>query len=71
MTSNNHTKYNYTFWLRKGVAPITKTPNNFTRPREEVQEIASEGSKAPSGSFEPGSVKAKEVGRKGGLFQVY
>lgn len=28
--------------------------------------IASEGGKASSGSFEPGSEKAKEAGRKGG-----
>ncbi|EGU83998.1 hypothetical protein IWW34DRAFT_809894 [Fusarium oxysporum f. sp. albedinis] len=31
------------------------------------REIASEGGKASSGSFEPGSEKAKEAGRKGGL----
>ena len=29
-------------------------------------EIASMGGKASSGSFEPGSEKAKEAGRKGG-----
>lgn len=31
------------------------------------REIASEGGKASSGSFEPGSEKAREAGRKGGL----
>ncbi|EGY16009.1 conidiation-specific protein [Verticillium dahliae VdLs.17] len=31
------------------------------------REIASEGGKASSGSFEKGSEKAKEAGRKGGL----
>lgn len=31
------------------------------------REIASMGGKASSGSFEPGSEKAKEAGRKGGL----
>jgi len=31
------------------------------------REIASQGGKASSGSFEPGSEKAKEAGRKGGL----
>jgi len=30
------------------------------------QEIASKGGQASSGSFEPGSEKAKEAGRKGG-----
>jgi hypothetical protein len=30
------------------------------------REIASQGGKASSGSFEPGSEKAKEAGRKGG-----
>lgn len=30
------------------------------------KEIASQGGKASSGSFEPGSEKAKEAGRKGG-----
>lgn len=42
-------------------------PGNFAnRPKEEVQAIASKGGKASSGSFEPGSEKAKEAGRKGG-----
>ncbi|KAF4495922.1 conidiation-specific 10 [Fusarium agapanthi] len=31
------------------------------------REIASEGDKTSSGSFEAGSEKAKEAGRKGGL----
>ena len=31
------------------------------------RDIASMGGKASSGSFEPGSEKAKEAGRKGGL----
>ncbi|KAH7175998.1 hypothetical protein EDB81DRAFT_836207 [Dactylonectria macrodidyma] len=31
------------------------------------REIASEGGNASEGSFEPGSEKAKEAGRKGGL----
>ena len=30
------------------------------------REIASQGGQASSGSFEPGSEKAKEAGRKGG-----
>ena len=30
------------------------------------REIASEGGKASGGSFEPGSERAKEAGRKGG-----
>ncbi|KAH8754851.1 hypothetical protein F5883DRAFT_430995, partial [Diaporthe sp. PMI_573] len=30
-------------------------------------EIASKGGQASSGSFEPGSEKAREAGRKGGL----
>ncbi|CAM1507496.1 Fc.00g071370.m01.CDS01 [Cosmosporella sp. VM-42] len=34
---------------------------------DKQREIASEGGKASSGSFEPGSEKAKEAGRKGGL----
>ncbi|GKT39841.1 conidiation-specific protein 10 [Colletotrichum spaethianum] len=34
---------------------------------ERQQETASEGGKASSGSFEPGSEKAREVDRKGGL----
>ncbi|MCJ1274873.1 conidiation-specific expression protein [Puttea exsequens] len=33
---------------------------------EKQKEIASQGGKASSGSFEPGSEKAKEAGRKGG-----
>ncbi|KAL9610738.1 MAG: hypothetical protein Q9167_004557, partial [Letrouitia subvulpina] len=32
---------------------------------DKQKEIASEGGKASSGSFEPGSEKAKEAGRKG------
>ncbi|EGR46148.1 uncharacterized protein TRIREDRAFT_5084 [Trichoderma reesei QM6a] len=35
-------------------------------PKEKVQEIASKGGQASSGSFEPGSEKAREAGRKGG-----
>ncbi|PTB62603.1 hypothetical protein BBK36DRAFT_1172365 [Trichoderma citrinoviride] len=35
-------------------------------PKEQVQEIASKGGQASSGSFEPGSEKAREAGRKGG-----
>ncbi|KAL6872427.1 conidiation-specific protein 10 [Trichoderma longibrachiatum] len=35
-------------------------------PKEKVQEIASQGGQASSGSFEPGSEKAREAGRKGG-----
>lgn len=31
------------------------------------REIASKGGKASSGSFEPGSERAREAGRKGGL----
>jgi general stress protein YciG len=43
-------------------------PGNFAnRPAEEVREIASKGGKASSGSFEPGSERAREAGRKGGL----
>ncbi|CAG9980470.1 unnamed protein product [Clonostachys byssicola] len=34
---------------------------------DKQREIASMGGKASSGSFEPGSEKAKEAGRKGGL----
>ncbi|KAM5350177.1 hypothetical protein ACJ41O_006682 [Fusarium nematophilum] len=34
---------------------------------DKQREIASEGGKASSGSFEPSSEKAKEAGRKGGL----
>ncbi|KAF5001623.1 hypothetical protein FGRMN_929 [Fusarium graminum] len=34
---------------------------------EKRREIASEGGKASSGSFEPGSERAREAGRKGGL----
>ncbi|PNH26335.1 hypothetical protein BJF96_g10359 [Verticillium dahliae] len=34
---------------------------------DKQREIASEGGKASSGSFEKGSEKAKEAGRKGGL----
>jgi len=42
-------------------------PGNFAnRPKEEVQEIASKGGQASSGSFEPGSERAREAGRKGG-----
>ncbi|EMR65966.1 hypothetical protein MGN70_012156 [Eutypa lata] len=42
-------------------------PGNFAnRPKEEVQAIASKGGQASSGSFEPGSEKASEAGRKGG-----
>jgi general stress protein YciG len=33
---------------------------------DKQREIASQGGKASSGSFEPGSEKAKEAGRKGG-----
>ncbi|KAF2838874.1 conidiation-specific protein con-10 [Patellaria atrata CBS 101060] len=33
---------------------------------DKQREIASMGGKASSGSFEPGSEKAKEAGRKGG-----
>ncbi|CAA9960961.1 hypothetical protein CFE70_004342 [Pyrenophora teres f. teres 0-1] len=33
---------------------------------DKQREIASKGGKASSGSFEPGSEKAKEAGRKGG-----
>ncbi|KAG9200385.1 hypothetical protein G6514_007057 [Epicoccum nigrum] len=33
---------------------------------DKQREIASQGGKALSGSFEPGSEKAKEAGRKGG-----
>ncbi|KAF2719349.1 hypothetical protein K431DRAFT_305230 [Polychaeton citri CBS 116435] len=33
---------------------------------DKQKEIASQGGKASSGSFEPGSEKAKEAGRKGG-----
>ncbi|KAK1237102.1 hypothetical protein MKX07_005981 [Trichoderma sp. CBMAI-0711] len=35
-------------------------------PKDKVQEIASKGGQASSGSFEPGSEKAREAGRKGG-----
>ncbi|PNP48049.1 conidiation-specific protein 10 [Trichoderma gamsii] len=42
-------------------------PGNFAnRPKEEVQNIASKGGQASSGSFEPGSAKASEAGKKGG-----
>jgi len=34
---------------------------------DKQREIASEGGKASSGSFEPGSERAREAGRKGGL----
>ncbi|KAF1348017.1 hypothetical protein BDV97DRAFT_400206 [Delphinella strobiligena] len=34
---------------------------------DKQQEIASKGGKASSGSFEPGSEKAREAGHKGGL----
>lgn len=34
--------------------------------KDKVQDIASQGGKASSGSFEAGSEKAKEAGRKGG-----
>lgn len=33
---------------------------------DKQREIASQGGKASSGSFEPGSEKAREAGRKGG-----
>ncbi|KAF3031798.1 hypothetical protein E8E12_002487 [Didymella heteroderae] len=33
---------------------------------DKQREIASQGGKSSSGSFEPGSEKAKEAGRKGG-----
>ncbi|KAJ4288378.1 conidiation-specific expression protein [Kalmusia sp. IMI 367209] len=33
---------------------------------DKQRDIASQGGKASSGSFEPGSEKAKEAGRKGG-----
>merc|ERR1711964_653155 len=47
--------------------PLATHPGNFAnRPKEEVQEIASKGGKASSGSFEPGSEKASEAGSKGG-----
>lgn len=42
-------------------------PGNFAnRPKEEVREIASKGGQASGGSFEPGSERAREAGRKGG-----
>jgi general stress protein YciG len=45
-------------------------PGNFAnRPRDEVRELASKGGKASSGSFEAGSERAREAGRKGGLAQ--
>ena len=34
--------------------------------KDKVSEIASQGGKASSGSFEKGSEAAKEAGRKGG-----
>merc|ERR1711988_1203883 len=34
---------------------------------DKQKDIASQGGKASSGSFEPGSEKAKEAGKKGGL----
>ncbi|CAI6091508.1 unnamed protein product [Clonostachys chloroleuca] len=34
---------------------------------DKQRDIASKGGQASSGSFEPGSEKAKEAGRKGGL----
>ncbi|TKA63747.1 hypothetical protein B0A49_08785 [Cryomyces minteri] len=41
-------------------------PGNFAnRPKAET-ELASQGGKASSGSFEPGSEKAKEAGATGG-----
>ncbi|KAF2259916.1 hypothetical protein CC78DRAFT_585428 [Lojkania enalia] len=47
-----------------------QNPGNFAnRPKkvQNTQDIASMGGKVSSGSFKPGSKKAKETGRKGGL----
>ncbi|KAI0202130.1 hypothetical protein F4808DRAFT_459139 [Astrocystis sublimbata] len=41
-------------------------PGNFANRPKEEREIASMGGKASSGSFEKGSEKAVEAGRKGG-----
>jgi general stress protein YciG len=40
--------------------------SNLYQTNYSQREIASMGGKASSGSFEPGSEKAKEAGRKGG-----
>jgi general stress protein YciG len=44
-----------------------ENPGSFAnRPKEEVQAIGSKGGQDSSGSFEPGSERAKEAGMKGG-----
>ncbi|KAK4498728.1 hypothetical protein PRZ48_009238 [Zasmidium cellare] len=50
----------------KGGQTGTENSGFASMPKEQVSEIASQGGKASSGSFEPGSEKAKEAGRKGG-----
>lgn len=48
--------------LRRGLFRLGGNTNDTLQ-----REIASQGGKASSGSFELGSEKAKEAGRKGGL----
>ncbi|KAL9632373.1 MAG: hypothetical protein Q9164_005358 [Protoblastenia rupestris] len=50
----------------KGGQSGTENSGFASMPTDQVKDIASQGGKASSGSFEPGSEKAKEAGRKGG-----
>ncbi|KAK0722637.1 hypothetical protein B0T26DRAFT_642153 [Lasiosphaeria miniovina] len=52
----------------QGLNSVSDNPGNFAnRPKEEVRAVASKGGQASSGSFEAGSERAREAGRKGGL----
>lgn len=50
----------------KQVRELTALHHNCHANASMQKEIASQGGKASSGSFEPGSEAAKEAGRKGG-----